>query len=173
VNRKVRGRTTTSNADECMDDSNRRKVHTRDCKPGGHTALKRRGPETAPKREGAGLSVAMIVVMIFMIMVVVIMIVVTVMIAIALMVIVVIMMMAMPVVVLVVVMFVRVPVSPAGWIIPVIVTVALVVTIVCRGSSRAERQTAETNHGRSSEGDYRLTGHAGFLQMCNEERTFC
>jgi membrane protein implicated in regulation of membrane protease activity len=104
----------------------------------------------------------------------VIMIVVMVMIAIALMVIVVIMMMAMPVViVVVVVMFVRVPVSPAGWIIPVIVTVAIVVTIVCRGSSRAERHTAETNHGRSSEGDYRLTGHAGFLQMCTEERTFC
>jgi membrane protein implicated in regulation of membrane protease activity len=113
----------------------------------------------------------MIVVMIFMIMVVVIMIVVMIIIAIA--VIVVIMMMAMPVVVVVVVvMFVRVPVSPAGWIIPVIVTVALVVTVVCRGNSRVERHTAETNHGRSSEGDYRLTGHAGFLQMCTEERTF-
>src|SRR4029079_9687360 len=65
-----------------------------------------------------------------------------------------------------VVMFVRVPISPAGGIMAVVVAVTLIVTVICRSRSRGERHGSETNDGGSGEGNYYLAEHGGFSSKC-------
>ena len=65
-----------------------------------------------------------------------------------------------------VVMFVRVPISPAGGIMAVVVAVTLIVTVICRSRSRGERHGSETNDGGSGEGNYCLAEHGGFSSKC-------
>jgi ABC-type multidrug transport system fused ATPase/permease subunit len=71
-----------------------------------------------------------------------------------------------------VVMFVRVPISPTGGIIAVVVTVPLIVTAICQSRTRGERHRSEANEGSSGEGNYCPAKHEGFLQMCAKRRSF-